>query len=822
MITAIISPYSFKGSILKLNDTINYAKEIKAKSLFLCDENFHATVAFIELCKKNKIKPIVGYRYKDKVFYAKNTNELYQLFEAYNSNNFENLNLEYIPSEEIYFAYYLPNQRYLYEIFSEFLEVKPVEKGVLKKIYCDLDVDEYKLSSNQTLPKAPENFLDLKVSNDEYERLKKEIQLVKEKDFVDYIYTIYEIVRTAENLKIKVGPGRGSAVGSLLAYKLGITKINPLKFDLMFERFLNPGRKDLPDIDLDIEDERRKELIEHLRRKFKFVYHISTFSNVGKKTLKKLAVQFKISSQKLEYLLNLPTHKSIHAAGIIISTEKINVPVKENVIEWDMNSLQKLGYIKFDILGLRTLTILSELEKKFGNVPEHDKKSYNLISKGYTTGIFQLDSFIGKRVSRLIKPDNINELSIVLSLNRPGPLNASIDKQYAEAKWKNKKILELDQLRETKGVLIYQEQIMKIAMELANFSAEESDLLRKAVAKKDKDLMEKLMNKFEKELSKKLSDNTVKEIIDVIKEFSEYAFNKSHAVAYAHITYYLSYFKTNFPKEFYKTLLKFDTSKKENVIFELQALGFNIRLPNINRINEKEKEFVIPLTLISGINEKIEIQIFQNGPYESFESFVEKNPELNFSIVESLIKVGAFDDLADSRRKLLEKLKEIRSGVNSQLLKISSKLFGKKIEYNYKPEQLWERCDMEHSILGFSITKPVKDFKNYLSPYAIAFSRNQKLATHIITKGGYATDGISTFKINAPDNTYTIINERKPKLINGLKKINYILNYIYSHKDIEKGNLYESVTFKRNGKKIKILKSRPLIDDYDIIIEEGT
>lgn len=821
MITAIISPYSFKGSILKLNDVINYANEIKASSLFLCDENFHASFLFIDLCKKNKIKPIIGYKYKDKVFYAKNTNELYQLFEAYNSNNLENLKLEYIPSDEVYFAYYLPNQRHLYEIFSEYLEIKPVEKGVLKKIYCDLEVDEYKISSNQNLPKAPKNFLDIKPSKDEYERLKKEIQLVKEKNFEDYFYTIYEIVKTAESLNIKVGPGRGSAVGSLLAYKLGITKINPIKFDLMFERFLNPGRKDLPDIDLDIEDEKRKILIEYLREKFKYVYHISTFSNVGKKTLKKLAYQFKISSQKLEYLLNLPTHKSVHAAGIIISTNKINAPIKENVIEWDMNSLQKIGYIKFDILGLRTLTILSELEKKFGNAPEHDKKSYNLISKGYTTGVFQLDSFIGKRISRLIKPENINELSIVLSLNRPGPLNANIDKQYAEAKWKNKKILDLDQLNETKGVLIYQEQIMKIAMELANFSVEESDLLRKAVAKKDRDLMEKLMNKFEKELSKKMPVNTVKEIIEVIKEFSEYAFNKSHAVAYAHITYYLSYFKTNFPKEFYKTFLKFDSSKKENIIFELQALGFNILKPNINQIREKDKEFVIPLTLISGINEKIENQIFQNGPYDSLENFVEKNFDLNFSIIESLIKVGAFDELTESRRKLLAKLKEIRSGVNSQLLKISSKLFGKKIENTYKPEQLWERCDMEYSILGFSITKPVNNFKNYLSSYAIAYSRSQKLATHIITRGGYATDGISTFKINAPDNTYTMINERKPKLINGIKKINYVLNYINSYKDIEKGNLYESVTFKKNGKKIKILKSRPIIDEYEIIIEEG-
>ncbi|SHH20809.1 helix-hairpin-helix domain-containing protein [Thermosipho atlanticus] len=820
MITAIVSPYSFKGSILKLESLINFAKNSGAKCLLLCDENFHATVKFIDLCKKNDIKPIIGFKYRNKVFYARNTHELYELIEAYNTEKFEHLNLNFIPENQVYFAYYFPKQKHLYKIFCNYLGVEPVENGELKNLNVCLEVEEYKLYSTQVLPKAPDNFLKIKATPQEEERLKKEIDLIKEKNFVDYFYTIYNIVNIAEKHGIKVGPGRGSAVGSLLSYKLGITKINPIKFNLMFERFLNKGRMELPDIDLDIEDIKRKELIEKLREKYKYVYHISTFSNIGLKTLKKIAFENNVSLQELKPILNLPTHKSVHAAGIIISTKKILAPIKEQVIEWDMNSLQKIGYIKFDILGLRTLSILAELEKKLGTAKFEDKKSYNFILKGQTTGIFQLDSPLGKRISRLIKPENLEELSILLSLNRPGPLKAGIVDQYANAKWKKEKNLNLDVLNETNGVLIFQEQIMKIAMKYAGFTAEEADVLRKAVAKKDKNLMKDILKKFKTNLSKRLSKDLVQQIVDIIYEFSEYAFNKSHAVAYAHITYYLSFFKSHFPKVFFKVLLKHDSSKKEFSIFELQTLGFKVKLPNVNQKYEQEDEFIIPLTLINGINEKIEQQILRNSPYISLEDFVEKNSNLNFSVVESLIKAGAFDVFNDSRRKLLSKLKEIRSGVNSQLIELSSKLFGKKIENSYKTEQSWERCDMEYSVLGFSVSKPVENFKNYLAPYALCVIRNQKLAVNVISKGGYATDGISTFKLNVPDDTYTLIFDKKPEIQRGIKKVVYELKHINSYKDIERGNMNESVILEKNNKKIKILKSRPVLDNYNIKLIE--
>lgn len=820
MITAIVSPYSFSGSILKLEKVIEFSKENDVKSLMLCDANFHAVIKFINLCQKSGIKPIISYLYNDKVYYAKNTEELYELFNAYNKNDYSSLTLEYIPKDDVYFAYYFPGQRYLYEIFSKFLGTTPVEKGVLKNVYCNLEVSNYKIKSFQTLPSAPRNFLEFKnIKNPQYkQRLQKEISLIKEKNFTDYFYTVYKIVKIAKENNIKIGPGRGSAVGSLVSYFLGITKIDPIKYNLLFERFLTKGRKEPPDIDLDVEDVNRKLLIKKLKEKFKYVYHISTFSNIGKKTLKKLAYENKIKTDKISYLLDLPIHKSVHAAGIIISTSPLKAPIKDDVLEWDMESLNDIGYIKFDILGLKTLTVLSELEKQLGTPSLNDKKTFYFISKGYTNGVFQLDSKIGKKVTRLIKPSNIKELSIVLSLNRPGPLKAEIDKKYAQAKWTNKKGFSF--LEDTNGVLIFQEQIMKIATELANFSEEEADILRKSVAKKDKELMEPLLSKLKENLSKKFEINKTNELINTIVEFAEYAFNKSHAVAYSHISYYLSYFKTHFPKQFYKTILKYDSTKKEKLILEMQARGFNIKFPSLDKKTdiEDKKTIILPLYLIKGINESIEKKIIQNRPYNSLEDFFNKNPEINYSIIESLIKAGLFDYLSDSRRKLLINLKELRSGINPQIMELSSILFGKKVENeNYKIEKAWERCDMEYTTLGFCLSKPTENFENKLAPLSIVISRDQKLATNIYVTGGYATDGLSTIKLNIPDGIYTVIYDNEPLFFTGTRSVIYQVEKLNSKFDIEKANELETIYIK--NKKLKIKKSRPVIDEYKTYIE---
>nr|WP_238375209.1 DNA polymerase III subunit alpha [Thermosipho melanesiensis] len=796
---------------------VKFAHKQGVNSLLLCDTNFHATVKFIEECQKYKITPIISYLYNDKIYYAKNTEELYELFNAYNTNNFSSLKLNYIDKDDVYLAYYFPGKRRIYELFCNVLGVKCVEKGVLKNIYCNLEAYGYKLKSFQTLPTAPKNFIDVnKIKNNVYkERLIRELEIIKEKNFLDYFHTVYKITKIAKEHDIAIGPGRGSAVGSLLSYMLGITKIDPIKHNLLFERFLNKGRKEPPDIDLDVEDEKRKELIELLKKEFKYVYYISTFSNIGPKTIKKIANEYKISTSELSDLLGLPTHKSVHAAGIIISKTPIKVPIKEDVIEWDMDSLNKIGYIKFDILGLKTLTIMNKLEKKIGK-PKLDKITFNFISKGYTNGIFQLESNISKRIIRAIKPSSIDELSIVISLNRPGPLKAKLDRELAIAKWKQrKKSFEL--LNDTFGIIVFQEQIMLIAKKYANFSNEEADVLRKGIAKKEKKLVEPLIKKLKKNILNILSENETNELIKIILEFSEYAFNKSHAIAYSYISYSLAYFKKHFPKDFYSTLLKYDTTKIEKIIFEMQSRGFKILPPNINGNPENKKEFHIPLTLVKGINEKIEKEIIANAPYNSLKGFFEKNPNINFSIVESLIKIGSFDYLSESRRKLLMKLKEIRSGVNEKILELSSSLFGKNFSNEIKIEKLWERCDMEYNTLGFCISKPFDEFKNLLSPLSVALSREQKLAINVKAVGGYVSDGVTTIKLNVPDGVYTIINDKEIKIFPGIKKAIYVIDQLPSKLFIEKGNENEFVEIV--DKKLKIKSARPVFDDYKILIE---
>ncbi|QTA37737.1 DNA polymerase III subunit alpha [Thermosipho ferrireducens] len=823
MITGIVSPYSFEGSVLKIELAVKHARSLGAKTLFLCDTNFHGTVEFIKSCKKYNINPIIGLRLKDKVLYARNTEEFYQLINAYNRNDFKNLKLPEIPLEEIKLVYHLPGQKAAYEFFARYFGKEPVKNAEFNSYKDALECKGYNLYSSQKLPGAPKDFfkvLETNIKSYERERFEREKALIIKLGFVDYFYTIFDIVTTARKLGIKVGPGRGSAVGSFIAYKLGITEINPLKYNLMFERFLNEGRKELPDIDLDIEDERRKELIEQLREKYRYVYHITTYSNAGEKFIKKIVSENNIPRKIAEYILGLPLHKSIHAAGIIISTVPLNAPVisGEYTLEWDMNSLQQCGFVKIDILGLKTLSILSKLEKKFGRIKNLDDKNvYKKISTGETTGIFQLDSTIARKISRRIKPKSLEELAVVLSLNRPGPLKSGLDKQYVLSK-KNTNSTLSNIFDETRGVLIYQEQIMRIAMNLANFSAEEADALRKAVSKKDKELMNSLIKKLRINLSQKMEKEEVNNLIKTIYDFSEYAFNKSHAVAYSHISYFLSYFKLYFPKDFFRVLISYDSQKIAASIYELQALGYKILLPNINNKKENENEFIIPLSCISGIGKNTEEQIRKSAPYTSFENFVEKNKTLHYSTIEALIKAGAFDDFSSSRRKLLKKLKDFRVGINPQLLDISSKLFGKKLEHDIKIEKEWEKADMENSVLGVPITKPVENVENNLSPYCVAFSRQQKLATHIVVKGGYATDGISVFKITVPDGKYTYVYEKNLTIYEGFKKVEYILKEFLSENDLERGGKMESVKFKYNRKKYAVLKSRPVLDEYTINI----
>ncbi|WP_448374948.1 DNA polymerase III subunit alpha [Fervidobacterium sp.] len=804
----------------------------------LSDTTFCGVAKFLKEAELNQIRGIVGLRVGTKTYIAKNTHELKQLFKAYNTKDIVELdkNFQYITQPPIYF---LPGQEEYFNALCDYFGRKPERVGNAKdfeKFKLNIDGDfRYDLRSNQRLyhPLNDDISKFIKEEKEYPERLRYEINIIKEFGYEDYFHTVKRIVDIANVNGIEIGPGRGSVVGSLLAYRMGITKINPLKYDLLFERFMNEGRRDYPDIDLDVEDTQRQNLLKLLRKEFKVVYNISAFATIPEKILKEYGTL-------ASYLSDIPVQRTTHAAGVIISTTEIDVPLVQDTetIEWDMKDLEGLGYVKFDILGLKTLTIFKELRKYSKNTTQdisenlyedtdsimsndNGKKTYRYIAAGFTDNVFQLDSSIAKQVVRDLKPNNFNELVLAISLNRPGPLRAGITKEIRQLKVRKSKKYNVPVLSETYGLPIYQEQVMKIAMELAGLTSAQADELRKAIAKKD---MSKIRETYEK-LRNKLTElygNEGKELSKIILTLGEYAFNKSHAVAYAHITYFMAYYKANYPKMFYDIYLRYDTTILPEVVYNLQALGYLVFPPKLkfSKVRDKEKEDIyhLPLYIAPGISVE-KADNLKEMTFETFEDFVEFSG-LSLSNVEALIKIGTFDEIFESRRKAIQKLRSIRSGINPELARIGGKLFGKVVQKEeLKVEDDWERTQMEYDILGVAMTPPTK-VDNLLAPYSLAYSLDLPFGIHVGVKAGFGTDGKSIFKIHIPDGEYTMIYPNTYEV--GRLKVEYLLDEEPLKNEISKSSYlanqngygYEKITLP-DGRSIE--NARPIKNGFKTV-----
>ena len=456
---------------------------------------------------------------------------------------------------------------------------------------------------------VPKNYL---------ERLEYELNIILKMHFEDYFLVVYDYIKYAKQNGILVGPGRGSAAGSLVSYCLGITDVDPIKYNLLFERFLNPERITMPDIDTDFPDNRRDEVISYVKEKYgeKNVAGIITFGTLGgrasvrdvgrvlmvppkyldiickkipfKGTLKDVKHSDKEintlieNDDKLKLLYNIVNliegnkrHTSIHAAGIVISYKPLDevVPIKMsediNLTEYTMDYLEELGLIKMDFLGIKNLSIIDNVindiyestNKKidFNKIPFDDPKVMNLFAKGDTTGIFQFESEGMKRFLRDLKPSNFTDLCNAIALFRPGP--ASNIPSFIKRKEKKEKIEYLDEslkpiLEDTYGIIVYQEQIMLIAREFACYTLAEADLLRRAMSKKKYDVLKSEEARFiEKSVKNGKDETKAKELFDLILAFAGYGFNKSHSVSYSIVAYKMAYLKYYFPKEFYANLL---------------------------------------------------------------------------------------------------------------------------------------------------------------------------------------------------------------------------------------------------------------------------
>lgn len=588
-------------------------------------------------------------------------------------------------------------------------------------------------------------------NNELKERLENELSVIETMGYVDYFLIVWDFINYAKMNGISVGPGRGSAAGSIVSYCLEITDIDPIRYSLIFERFLNPERVSMPDIDIDFCYERRQEVIDYVVRKYGTdrVVQIVTFGtmaaravikDVGRaldlpfamvdsiakmipkeigitveKALKlnsefgKLYendVQVKDLIDKCLRLEGVPRHASMHAAGVVISQKSVDeyVPLSRGsdgslVAQFTMTTLEELGLLKMDFLGLRTLTVIQNAEKLvkklnpdfiIDKIDYDDKKVLDLIGTGHTEGIFQLESAGMKSFMKELKPQNIEDIIAGISLYRPGPMD--FIPKYIKGKNDRDSIVydcpQLEAILEpTYGCIVYQEQVMQIVRDLAGYTWGRSDLVRRAMSKKKTSVMEKERRNFiygnELEGVKGCVNNGINEeaagrIFDDMIDFAKYAFNKSHAACYAIVSYQTAFLKAYYPNEFMAALMTSvidNTSKVAEYILSSRQLGIKILPPDIN---EGEYAFSVSdgairygLSAIKSLGrptiEAIVIEREKNGPFSSLKDFLDRmNGEVNKRTVESFIKAGAFDGFGANRKQMMLAYSSIMDQVNQE------------------------------------------------------------------------------------------------------------------------------------------------------------
>ena len=657
------------------------------------------------------------------------------------------------------------------------------------------------------------------------ERLEYEISIIDKMGFVDYFLIVADFINYAKSRGIAVGPGRGSGAGSIAAYLIGITDIDPLKFNLIFERFLNPERISMPDFDVDFCYERRQEVIDYVARKYghDHVAQIITFGTMAARAVvRDVARALDIQYQKADLIAKLiprtlkmtlktalevepelkhsyetddevrqiidigmkleglARHASTHAAGVVITKEPVSnyVPLYESdglvSTQYTMTTLEELGLLKMDFLGLRTLTVISDTEKlvkkihsidvNYGNYD--DKDTFKLMAEGKTAGVFQMESkgFIQMMIK--MKPDCLEDIIVMISLYRPGPMEQI--PRYIEAKNNKENITYTHKalepiLKVTNGCMVYQEQVMQIFRELAGYSLGRADLVRRAMGKKKLEVMQKERIIFVEGAKKNNIDEiSANKIFDEMEEFAKYAFNKSHAAAYAVVAYKTAYLKTHFPAEFIAaTMNSFlgNLNKIPEYIEECKELNIEVLKPDINEsylkfsvINGKIR---FALNSIKNVGENAIKEIVNSrkmmGKYTSFVDFCERvaGESVNKKCVESLIKAGCFDEIEPnlSRFDLLDNFETIIDNVNQtrrnnyanqiNMFEMDSNSNEQaKIVINKSTKKMAKKeiLEMEKEMLGFYVSgHPLDDYIDYIKKNSSVTSK--QLNTELLENG---------------------------------------------------------------------------------------
>ncbi len=642
------------------------------------------------------------------------------------------------------------------------------------------------------------------------ERLNYELNTIKEMGFVDYFLIVWDFIKYAYDNGIIVGPGRGSAAGSIVAYSLRITNIDPIKYDLLFERFLNPERISMPDIDIDFCYERRQEVIDYVVEKYgaEKVAQIITFGTLAARAAirdvgraldvpyatvdiiaKMIPMELGITIEKalqmnpelnniyenneeIKKLINmslrlegLPRHASTHAAGVVICNEPVTeyVPLNQNdgiiTTQFTMTTLEELGLLKMDFLGLRTLTVIrdtvSEIKRNYNIDIDFDKMSYDdpnifdMISLAKTDGVFQLESPGMKSFMKDLKPRNIEDIIAGISLYRPGPMDFIPKYVYGKnhkdnIKYTHPKLEPI--LKQTYGCIVYQEQVMQIVRDLGGYSLGRSDLVRRAMSKKKTEVMAQERNNFIYGMGDEIpgclkngiDKESAEKIFDEMTDFAKYAFNKSHAAAYAVIGYQTAWLKYYYPVEFMAALLTSvisgSNTKVAEYILESKKMGIELLPPDVNKSYENfsvsGKSIRFGLAAVKNVGRQAIRAIVnerKNGEYKTFTEFINRveQRDLNKRCLESLIKAGAFDSMGKKRRQLMNSYKKLLDGINNtrknnvegQLdffsiinVNIYTDDFIDVPEFNKR-----EMLNMEKEVLGIYVSgHPLDSFREYL------------------------------------------------------------------------------------------------------------
>lgn len=671
---------------------------------------------------------------------------------------------------------------------------------------------------NEGLKRLYEDITDV-----ERDRLEYELSVIEQMGYVDYFLIVWDFIRFANEKGIVTGPGRGSGAGSIVAYTLGITKIDPIKYNLIFERFLNPERISMPDIDSDFCYERRQEVIDYVVEKYGAdrVAQIVTFGtmaaraairDVGRalnypyaevdkiakmiptelymtidkalKVNKELKAEYE-ENERVKTLIDisrslegLPRHSSTHAAGVVISKENLTdyVPVSKNdntiVTQFPMGTLEELGLLKMDFLGLRTLTVLRDavdlIKKSTGkvidldNIDYEDKSVYEMISQGNTAGVFQLESKGMTSFMKELKPDSLEDIIAGISLYRPGPMDEI--PTYIKNKNNPDKVEYLDEklkpiLNVTYGVMVYQEQVMQIVRDIGGYSLGRSDLVRRAMSKKKHDVMEEERKNFiygledengdiliEGAVRRGVSEETANKLFDLMMDFASYAFNKSHAAAYAVVGYQTAYLRKHYPVEFFSALLTSVMGSNEKIAFYIDAcrkMGIEVLPPDINEsyvnFSVSGKKIRFGLAAVKNVGRNAIESIIETrekiGDFISFTHFCKKADftHINKRAVESMIKAGAFDSFTSSRATLLDVYERVIEGsVNDRKNNIEGQMslfaaaMGQSEEDVYKDEFKEARefskrdiLSMEKEMIGLYISgHPIDECQEVVDYYA--------------------------------------------------------------------------------------------------------